>query len=627
MLPWMLAYNAVVQLTSDSRASRFAPRAGRAAGSPGSANCSNIRAVREGARVRERRAQGVRAGEASGPDSATAPDDNSGGHSELADSGVGFELPDSAIVYERQEFRVAVDGVHLTRGANRVFDGLTCGFPRGRISVVLGGSGAGKSTLLRMIGGLQKPDSGSIRVADQDVIGMSERALFKVRERIGMLFQGGALIDSMTVAQNVGLPLREHTRLSDSEIHEEVQRRLRAVGLDGKGDLYPGELSGGMNRRAAMARAIVMDPEILLVDEPFSGLDPINVRRIESLLVDLNRHLGLTIILTSHHLASSLRMADRLVFMVDGKALSGPPTDLLESADPRVVEFLRAETDEYHDPRESEADEMPPEDQAVVPADVVPPIQRLGLRTLEMVEHFGRIARFAPGVALALSQPPWRLRRIVDGVFDSGVKSLPVIVLSGAVVGLTLSLLGYTTLVRFGAEEALGSLVGLAMIRELGPVLTALLTAGRAGSAVAAEIATMVTTEQMDGLRMMSVDPVDIIVSPKALALALVMPLLSGLFIACAIFGGYTIAVGLLGVDPGSFMSSMQDAVEFREDVLQSLVKSVVFGGLVGLVATYRGFISERTAAGVSASTTDTVVVASVVILVFDFFISGFWGT
>ncbi|MGE4609427.1 MAG: ABC transporter permease, partial [Myxococcota bacterium] len=144
---------------------------------------------------------------------------------------------------------------------------------------------------------------------------------------------------------------------------------------------------------------------------------------------------------------------------------------------------------------------------------------------------------------------------------------------------------------------------------------------------VAAEIATMVTTEQLDGLRMMSVDPVDIVVSPKALALALVMPLLSGLFILFAVFGGYTIAVGMLGVDPGSFMTSMEGAIDFRQDVVVSLIKASIFGVLTGLIATYRGSISERSAAGVSAATTDTVVISSVVILIFDFFISGFWGT
>jgi phospholipid/cholesterol/gamma-HCH transport system ATP-binding protein len=248
---------------------------------------------------------------------------------------------------EVSEFRIAFDGVSLKLGERVIFDGLSCGFPRGRISVVLGGSGAGKSTLIRMIGGLQRPDSGSVRVAEQDITGFSERELFKVRDRIGMLFQGGALLDSMTVAENVALPLREHTHLSDMDIESEVDRRLVAVGLADTGHLYPRELSGGMSRRAALARAIVMDPEILLVDEPFSGLDPINVRRIEALLVDLNRHLDLTLIVTSHHMASSLRMADRLVFMVDGIAIAGPPDDLLKSADERIVEFLVAESDSF----------------------------------------------------------------------------------------------------------------------------------------------------------------------------------------------------------------------------------------------------------------------------------------
>jgi phospholipid/cholesterol/gamma-HCH transport system ATP-binding protein len=243
------------------------------------------------------------------------------------------------------EFRVRCDGVRLRRGDRSVFDGLSCGFARSQISVVLGGSGAGKTTLLRLIGGLTRPDSGSVYVADEDVTQLSERQLFATRERIGMLFQGGALLDSMTIFENVALPLREHTQLSEPEIAAEVSRRLEAVGLPETEQLYPRQLSGGMVRRAALARAIVTDPEIVLCDEPFSGLDPINVRRIEGLLVDLNRRLGLTMIITSHHLASSLRMADRIVFLVEGQAVSGTPQDLLASRDERVLEFMRADAD------------------------------------------------------------------------------------------------------------------------------------------------------------------------------------------------------------------------------------------------------------------------------------------
>ena len=256
----------------------------------------------------------------------------------------------------------------------------------------------------------------------------------------------------------------------------------------------------------------------------------------------------------------------------------------------------------------------------------VNPIENLGFKALMVLEHFGRIAQFGVRIVVCLVTRPYRFRRLMADVFDAGVLSLPVVCLSGAVVGGTLSLLGYTTLVRFGAEEALGTLVGLSVIRELGPVLTALLVTGRAGSAIAAEVATMVTTEQLDGLRMMSVDPIDFVVSPKALALLLVMPLLVGLFIVFSLMGGYGVAVGLLGVDGGSFTSSLKGAVEFWDDVVGSFSKAITFGGLTGLIATYRGYISEPTAAGVSAATTSTVVIASVSILIFDFFLNGFWG-
>jgi phospholipid/cholesterol/gamma-HCH transport system ATP-binding protein len=153
----------------------------------------------------------------------------------------------------------------------------------------------------------------------------------------------------MTIFDNVALPLREHSGLTERDIACEVKRRLEAVGLENVERLYPRELSGGMSRRAALARAIVTDPEIVLVDEPFSGLDPINVRRIEALLTELNHRLAITMIVTSHHLASSLRMADRLVFMVEGYAISGSPEDLLRSEDQRVVQFLEAEKDQSTD--------------------------------------------------------------------------------------------------------------------------------------------------------------------------------------------------------------------------------------------------------------------------------------
>jgi len=247
--------------------------------------------------------------------------------------------PDSA--------HIAIEGVGLAFGHRRVFDGLSCVVPRGKITIAMGGSGSGKSTILRMIGGLQSPDRGSIHVAGEEVVGLGDVALGRLRERLGMLFQNGALLDSMTVFDNLALPLRERTELSGEEIRERVHGRLDDVGLHDVDDLLPGELSGGMLRRAAFARAIVMAPEILLCDEPFSGLDPPNVSRIEALLTHLNRDLGLTILVTSHHMASSLRMADQLLLLQDGHCVAGTPASLAASSSSAIVDFIGEDGAEY----------------------------------------------------------------------------------------------------------------------------------------------------------------------------------------------------------------------------------------------------------------------------------------
>ena len=250
----------------------------------------------------------------------------------------------------------------------------------------------------------------------------------------------------------------------------------------------------------------------------------------------------------------------------------------------------------------------------------------LGFAAVRFVTDLGGLARFAAQIGRAALAPPLRVRLFVDELFKLGVLSLVIICVCGLAVGMVLSLQGYNTLVRFGAEQSLGAVVGLSLIRELGPVLTALLATGRAGSATTAEIGTMVATEQLDALRMMSVDPIDLVATPRALAMTAVMPLLSALFIVCGLFGGYLVGVGLMGVDAGSYMSSLESAVDFHDDVLGSLLKALIFGVLVGLIATYRGHTTVPTSAGVGAATTSTVVVASVSILIFDYFITALWG-
>lgn len=253
-------------------------------------------------------------------------------------------------------------------------------------------------------------------------------------------------------------------------------------------------------------------------------------------------------------------------------------------------------------------------------------IATLGAKSLDFIDQLGRMAVFTTRIGACTLRPPLRFRLFVDEIYKLGVLSLVIISVCGLAVGMVLGLQGYNTLVRFGAEEALGAVVGLSLVRELGPVLTALLVTGRAGSATTAEIGTMVATEQLDGLRMMSIDPIDYVVRPKAQAMTVVMPMLSALFISCGLFGGYLVGAGLLGIDPGTYLTSMESSISFADDVVGSLIKAVVFGLLVGLVSTFRGYNAVPTSAGVSRATTSTVVTASVAILISDYFITALWG-
>jgi phospholipid/cholesterol/gamma-HCH transport system ATP-binding protein len=235
---------------------------------------------------------------------------------------------------------VDVRQLRFARGERAVFDDLSCRFPKGGISVVLGGSGSGKTTLLRMLAGLEQPDGGEIRVDGQELTRLSQAETRRYRRKVGMMFQRGALLDSMSVHDNVALPLREHTRKPEPEIHDEVERVFSSVGLEGVGRLLPGQLSGGMLKRAALARAIVMAPELLLCDEPLSGLDPATVELVEELLVDVNRSLHVSMIIASHHIRSTLSIADHIVVLTERRAISGTPEEILASPDPRVTAFF-----------------------------------------------------------------------------------------------------------------------------------------------------------------------------------------------------------------------------------------------------------------------------------------------
>jgi phospholipid/cholesterol/gamma-HCH transport system ATP-binding protein len=222
---------------------------------------------------------------------------------------------------------VVIEDLVFRRGRKVIFDGLSLTVPRGRVTTVMGPSGTGKTTLLRLIGGQLRPDSGRIWVDGEEVARLSTRRLYALRKRIGMLFQTGALLTDMNVFENVAFPLREHTNLPEELIRNLVLMKLEAVGLRAARDLSPAQLSGGMARRVALARAIALDPDMILYDEPFAGLDPITMGQIVTLIQRTNRALGLTSVLVTHDVAEAMDISDQVVLIAEGRVMDSGTTE------------------------------------------------------------------------------------------------------------------------------------------------------------------------------------------------------------------------------------------------------------------------------------------------------------
>ncbi|MES2297528.1 MAG: ABC transporter ATP-binding protein [Pseudomonadota bacterium] len=257
---------------------------------------------------------------------------------------------------------VEIRDLHFAYGERSILSDLRMDFPRGKVVAVMGGSGCGKTTVLRLIGGQIRPQQGSVTVEGEVVHKLDTDGLFKLRRKMGMLFQFGALFTDLTVFENVAFPLREHTDLPEEILRDMVLMKLNAVGLRNAAMLKPAEISGGMARRVAVARAIALDPELIMYDEPFAGLDPISMGVTANLIRRLNDALGSTSILVSHDVHECFMIADYVYFMSSGKIVAqGTPADMLKSEDPYVKQFVNAAPDgpvPFHYPGRSLAEDM-----------------------------------------------------------------------------------------------------------------------------------------------------------------------------------------------------------------------------------------------------------------------------
>ncbi|EMK3385669.1 phospholipid ABC transporter ATP-binding protein MlaF [Vibrio parahaemolyticus] len=241
---------------------------------------------------------------------------------------------------------VTVNNLTFSRGNRTIFDGIDLHVPEGKVTAIMGPSGIGKTTLLRLIGGQLYPEQGEIWFDGDNIPTLSRKKLYNARKKMSMLFQSGALFTDLNVFDNVAFPLREHTNLSEDLIRTMVLLKLEAVGLRGAAQLMPSELSGGMARRAALARAIALDPDLIMFDEPFVGQDPITMGVLVELIKDLNQALGLTSIVVSHDVPEVMSIADWVYLLADGKIIAfGTPEELSQNPDPRVQQFLQGDAD------------------------------------------------------------------------------------------------------------------------------------------------------------------------------------------------------------------------------------------------------------------------------------------
>jgi phospholipid/cholesterol/gamma-HCH transport system ATP-binding protein len=239
------------------------------------------------------------------------------------------------------EVMISLRDLRVRYGEREILHGVSFDVHYGETLVILGGSGSGKSTLLRALVGLERPSAGQILIRGKDITTISSSELSEIRKRLGMSFQGGALFGSMTVGENVALPLNEHTKLEKSTIEIMVRLKLDQVGLDGYENYMPAQLSGGMKKRAAVARALAMDPEILFFDEPSAGLDPIIAAGIDQLILEMKKAFHMTIIVVTHELASAFLIADRMVLIDKGNVIAiGTPEQMKANPQPRVRQFL-----------------------------------------------------------------------------------------------------------------------------------------------------------------------------------------------------------------------------------------------------------------------------------------------
>lgn len=573
---------------------------------------------------------------------------------------------------------VEVHGLSKTYGRQNIWHDVSLTLPPGEITALLGPSGTGKSVFLKSLMGITEPEYGEILINGVDMVTAPESQRLELRKKFGVLFQDGALFGSMPVYDNVAFPLREHTKFNEDEIRRIVMEKLDMVGLVGQEHKLPGQISGGMKKRAGLARSLVTDPEIILIDEPDSGLDPVRTSNLAQLLMDVNAATDATMLVVTHNIELARTLPDNLGMLYRRRlVMFGPREEFLLTDHPVVSQFMSGDPDgpigmsEEVDHRTN--DPRPGFDDPIYPGGTATMSRHTGARPIEVLprqlasstgaprasaeRHRERVgsgraplyvddedrdpdtAVPAPGVvtrslrstgslfALGLDTIRSTFRRpfawpefVEQFWFIVSVSVMPAILVAipfGAVIALQLG----TLTVQVGAQSFTGAASVLAVVQQAAPIVTTLVIAGAGGAAICADLGSRKIRDEIDAMKVMGVSPIQRLVVPRVLACVLAAVLLNGLVSVVGVLGGYFFNVILQGGTPGAYLASFTALAQIS-DLWVGEFKAAIFGFLAGVIAAHRGLNTAPGPKGVGDSVNQSVVITFLLLFFVNFVIT-----
>ncbi|OQM34145.1 MlaE family lipid ABC transporter permease subunit [bacterium endosymbiont of Pedicinus badii] len=520
-----------------------------------------------------------------------------------------------------RDYLIEIKNLTIRKKKSTLLKNISMDFIKGKITSIIGSSGIGKTTLLKTIVGKNKPNSGSVFVKNLNIFQISEKKLYLLRKKITFLFQNGALFHDMNVYDNVAFPLRFHTNLKEKYIFKKVYSILEKIKLEKFLKFMPKQLSGGTIRRVALARCLVSNPELIILDEPFVGQDPKNIEMLLKLIKKASSSMKITFIIVSHDIKEIMKISD-YIYLISEKSriIKGTPDFFLKNKNKFVTEFIKG-----YDFRKKYSVEfnLKEIEKKIRDKDFLERFLLFVKKNLLFYKNrIYQILKFF--FFLLFKKPNFKnhYKIFIKQIYNIGFLSLSIVIVSAIFIGMILSIQGYTILSHYGTETILGFLISVSLFREFGPVITALLFIGKTSSFLTSEIAFMKTTEQILSLELMAINPVKYILVPRFWMSFICFPMLVVVFIAVGIYSSSLVAIYWKEIDLGFFWSAIQNSTDWKKDIIGCFIKSFIFSFFMSCISLLNGYNTVPTTEGINIAINRTVVYSSLIILILDFLLT-----